>query len=126
MPRSQGEITEASVTQAYKKYLDEYTEVSRLIIAGGYVQPDPKNPEDTELTLFGATRTEPRRYYYRTATFGDDSSSTALWRAWRALGIEIRSTRVYPVRAFGRTFVFWTEADHLFGTRFTGAFEGPQ
>ena len=23
-------------------------------------------------------------------------------------------------------FVFWTEADHLFGTRFTGAFEGPQ
>ena len=107
----QGEITEASVTQAYKKYLDEYTEVSRLIIAGGYVQPDPKNPEDTELTLFGATRTEPRRYYYRTATFSDDSSSTALWRAWRALGIEIRSTRVYPVRAFGRTFVFWTEVE---------------
>jgi hypothetical protein len=108
----QGEITEASVTQAYKKYLDAYTEVSRLIIAGGYVQPDPKNPDDTELTLFGVTRTEPQRYYYRTATFKQDgASSPAVWRSWRALGIDINADRVYPVRAFGRTFVFWTEGE---------------
>jgi len=106
----QGEITLASVTQAYKKYLDEYTEVSRLIIAGGYVQPDPVNPQHTELTLFGATRTEPRRYYHRTATFAG-ASSTAVWRAWRALNIDISATQVYPVRAFGRTFVFWSEIE---------------
>ena len=33
----QGEITQASAERAYRRYLDEYTEVSRLTIAGGYV-----------------------------------------------------------------------------------------
>ena len=111
----QGEITKDSVTRAYKKYLDEYTEVSRLVIAGGYVcQPDPAEPNVTELTLFGATRTDPRRYYYRTATFTDNSNSnTASWQAWQPLGIDINSDRVYPVRAFGRTFVFWAETEQV-------------
>ena len=37
----QGEITQASAERAYRRYLDEYTEVSRLTIAGGYVhEPD--------------------------------------------------------------------------------------
>jgi len=110
----QGEITNDSVTLAYKKYLDEYTEVSRLIIAGGYLQADPQNAEGTELTLFGATRTDPRRYYYRTASFPNaGGSSAAVWRAWQALGIQINSDRVYPVRAFGRTFVFWAEVEQI-------------
>ncbi|MGA2410992.1 MAG: neuraminidase-like domain-containing protein, partial [Candidatus Binataceae bacterium] len=110
---SQGEITDVSVTDAYKKYLDEYTEVSRLTIAGGYVQPDPKNALGAELTLFGATRTDPQRYYYRTATFSDDSTSTGTWLEWRSLGIDINADRVYPVRAFGRTFVFWAEVENV-------------
>jgi len=111
----QGEITKDSVTQAYKKYLDEYTEVSGLVIAGGYVwQPDPKKPNVTELTLFGFTRTDPRRYYYRTATFNDEiDSTTATWEAWQSLGIDINSDRVCPVRAFGRTFVFWAETEQI-------------
>lgn len=111
----QGDLTNDSVTQAYKQYLDEYTEVSRLIIAGGYVwQPDPAEPNVTELTLFGFTRTDPRRYYYRTATFDDETdSTTATWQAWQALGIDINSDRVYPVRAFGRTFVFWAETEKV-------------
>ena len=111
----QGEITNDSVTQAYKKYLDEYTEVSRLVIAGGYVwEPGPTQPKVTELTLFGFTRTDPRRYYYRTAAFHADSdSTTATWQAWQALGIDINSDRVYPVRAFGRTFVFWAETEQI-------------
>ena len=106
----QGDITNDSVTQAYKQYLDAYTEVSRLIIAGGYVwQPDPAEPDATELTLFGATRTQPRNYYYRLATFTGGNASTAAWDAWQPLGITINSDLVYPVRAFGRTFVFWAE-----------------
>jgi hypothetical protein len=112
----QGDITNDSVTQAYKKYLDEYTEVSRLIIAGGYVwQPDSTTePNVSELALFGFTRTDPRRYHYRLATFTDDKgSSTAEWQAWQALGIDINSDRVYPVRAFGRTFVFWAETEQI-------------
>ena len=111
----QGDITNDSVTQAYKQYLDDYTEVSRLIIAGGYVwQPDPAQPNSSELTLFGFTRTDPRNYYFRTANFDDDSSATsAVWNAWQALNITINSDPVYPVRAFGRTFVFWAEIDKV-------------
>jgi hypothetical protein len=109
----QGEITDDSVTQAYKKYLDDYTEVSRLTIAGGYVRPDPMDDTGTELTLFGVTRTDPRRYYFRTATFANDSPTTGLWQAWQALGIDINADRVYPVRAFGRTFVFWAEIEQI-------------
>lgn len=105
----QGEITDASVTQAYKKYLDEYTEVSRLVIAGGFVQPGAGDPTDRELMLFGFTRTQPRRYYYRHATFFKGDARTASWRAWRPLGVEIGADRVHPVRAFGRAFVFWVE-----------------
>lgn len=111
----QGDITNDSVTQAFKQYLDDYTEVSRLIIAGGYVwQPDPTTPNISELTLFGFTRTDPRNYYFRTATFDDEVNATsAIWDAWQALGITINSDHVYPVRAFGRTFVFWAETEQV-------------
>ena len=48
----QGEITDDSVLQAYRKYLDDYTEVSRLVIAGGYRQPDPQDPDSTRADPF--------------------------------------------------------------------------
>lgn len=107
----QGEITDASVTQAYRKYLDEYTQVSRLTIAGGYVQPGSKDAADRELTLFGCTRTDPSLYYYRTATFLQGDSGSARWLAWKPLGVQINAYNfcVYPVQAFGRIFVFWAE-----------------
>ena len=40
----QGEITARTAEQAYKRYLDEYTEVSRLTIAGGYVYTKDREP----------------------------------------------------------------------------------
>ena len=68
----------------------------------------------SELTLFGFTRTDPRNYYFRTATFDDEVNATiAVWNAWQALGITINSDHVYPVRAFGRTFVFWAETEQV-------------
>jgi hypothetical protein len=110
----QGEITNDSVTQAYKQYLDEYTTVSSLKIAGGYVCPSDNTPETSQLTLFGFTADDSPRFYFRTATFHDkDGPSSASWQDWKALGIQIKSNRVYPVRAFGRTFVFWPEIQNL-------------
>ncbi|MCB9713935.1 MAG: hypothetical protein H6712_08785 [Myxococcales bacterium] len=107
----QGELTDLRATEAYKKYLDEYTEISRLAIAGGYVREGSTRSSNRELVLFGHTRTDPRRYYYRTATFIDGQTDTATWDAWQALDIEIDSDRVYPVDAFGRLFVFWTQVE---------------
>ena len=105
----QGEITEASVQRVYKKYLDEYTEVSRLTIAGGYVYGKPGlNSGDRHLVLFGRTKTDPRRYYYRLAEFMEDSVQ---WEPWLGVNIQIDADRVYPVFAFERIFVFWAKVE---------------
>jgi hypothetical protein len=62
----QGEVTPASAERAFRRYLDEYTEVSRLTIAGGYVhEPADAGELPWHLVLFGRTKTDPRRYYYR-------------------------------------------------------------
>ncbi|MBT2233166.1 hemopexin repeat-containing protein [Nonomuraea sp. NEAU-A123] len=105
----QGEITQETVQRVYKKYLDEYTEVSRLAIAGGYVYPEDGADEGTRrLVLFGRTRTEPRRYYYRGAEFRDGEKLSATWEPWLKVDVQIDAERVHPVHAFGRVFVFWT------------------
>ncbi|HZB29592.1 MAG TPA: hemopexin repeat-containing protein, partial [Streptosporangiaceae bacterium] len=106
----QGEITADTVQAAYKRYLDEYTEVSRLTIAGGYVYAaDGAAPGVRELVLFGRTRTEPRRYYYRTAQFRDRVGEplSATWAPWHKVEAQITADRVAPVHAFGRVFAFW-------------------
>lgn len=104
----QGEMSEELVQIAYKKYLDEYTEVSRLTIAGGHVFENTVN-RDTHLNLilFGRTKTDPIRYYYRTSTFLNGLTENAVWGAWMPVDIPINANRVYPVFAFGRVFVFW-------------------
>jgi DNA-binding transcriptional MerR regulator len=104
----QGEMSGELVEIAYKKYLDEYTEVSRLTIAGGHVFEHNRNgATDLNLILFGRTKTDPIRYYYRTANFLDGVTENASWGAWMPVDIPINANRVYPVFAFGRVFVFW-------------------
>ncbi|WP_214318508.1 hemopexin repeat-containing protein [Nonomuraea sediminis] len=103
----QGEITPETVQKAYKRYLDEYTEVSRLAIAGGYVYQEAE-PGTRRLVLFGRTRTEPRRFYYRGAEFRDGEKLSATWGPWLKVDLQIDAEKVQPVHAFGRVFVFWT------------------
>ncbi|MFI6803021.1 Tc toxin subunit A-related protein [Streptosporangium canum] len=108
----QGDITEKAVQASYKRYLDEYTEVSRLTIAGGYVyRPEGTAAEVRRLVLFGRTRTDPRRYYHRTAEFRDGGRLSAAWDAWEKVDVQIAADRVDPVHAFGRIFVFWSTVE---------------
>lgn len=105
---NQGELTEEFIEEAYFNYLDAYTEVSELTIAGGYVYDDSSSgTDDKVLVLFGRTRTNPIRYFYRFATFVDGKSSQAIWDPWEELDISIEAIRVEPVYAFNRVFVFW-------------------
>ncbi|SNY38429.1 hemopexin repeat-containing protein [Paractinoplanes atraurantiacus] len=105
----QGEITAETVDRAYRRYLDEYTEVSRLTIAGGYVYTkDQLVDGPRRLILFGRTKTDPRRYYHRRAEFGSRMNLAATWEPWQPVGVRIDADRVHPVHAFGRVFVFWT------------------
>ncbi|MFI7454376.1 hemopexin repeat-containing protein [Nonomuraea sp. NPDC049714] len=105
----QGEITADTVERAYKRYLDEYTEVSRLAIAGAYVYRADDDADGTrQLVLFGHTRTDPRRWYVREAEFRDGDRLSASWEPWDQVGVQIDAGRVDPVHAFGRIFVFWS------------------
>ncbi|GAA3254959.1 hemopexin repeat-containing protein [Dactylosporangium siamense] len=107
----QGEITPDGVERAFKRYLDEYTEVSRLTIAGGYVYTKDMAPDGVRrLVLFGRTKTDPRRYYFRRAEFGTTEPLSATWEAWQPVNVQIGADQVHPVHAFGRVFVFWADA----------------
>jgi hypothetical protein len=119
----QGEITQASAERAYRRYLDEYTEVSRLTIAGGYVhERDDAGELPWHLVLFGRTKTDPRRYYYRLAEFSREASRSAQWHPWLKVGVQIDSDRVYPVFAFDRVFVFWPTIEEVADTTPTVSF----
>jgi hypothetical protein len=108
----QSDITPASVQRAYKRYLDEYTEVSRLTIAGGYVYAERgREPGTRSLVLFGRTKTDPRRYYYRRAEFRSADRLSTTWEPWLEVGVQIDADTVYPTHAFDRVFVFWTTVE---------------
>ncbi|MEO1430395.1 MAG: neuraminidase-like domain-containing protein, partial [Cyanobacteria bacterium J06633_8] len=106
----QGEINVDLVAKAYKKYLDEYTEVSKLEVVGGCVYDSPEAKNEKNLVLFGRTKTQPWRYYYRTAIFVDQQKGS-LWNPWYSVNVQIEGNKVYPVFAFNRVFVFWTKVE---------------
>ncbi|NER88851.1 hemopexin repeat-containing protein [Moorena sp. SIO3A2] len=107
----QGELNEANVTQAFNRFIDQYTELSQLKVAGGYVYDHPDNPDDKNIVLFGHTISEPRRYYYRSATFINGETDSVNWQPWEEVNIQINSERVYPVYTLNRVYVFWAEIE---------------
>ena len=106
-----GELNDANVTQAFNRFIDQYTELSQLKVAGGYVYDHPENSADKNLVLFGHTISEPRRYYYRIATFIQAKSDSVNWQPWEEVNIQINSDRVYPVFTLNRVYVFWAEIE---------------
>jgi Tc toxin complex TcA C-terminal TcB-binding domain/Neuraminidase-like domain/Hemopexin len=113
----QGEITEEAAERVYRKYLEEYTEVSRLTIAGGYVYDSSElSGPAKSLVLFGRTKTDPRRYYYRMAKFLGGEKGATTWEPWLKVNVQIDADKVYPVFAFNRVFVFWTKVETVAAT----------
>lgn len=107
----QGEMNDALVEQAFRKYLKEYSEVSRLTIAGGYVYQDLIDSAKLNLISLGRTKMDPMRYYYRTASFLQGETQKVSWDGWVPIDIQIDAKRVYPIYAFGRVFVFWSKSE---------------
>lgn len=107
----QGELNDVNVTQAFNRFIDQYIELSQLKVAGGYVYDNPENTDDKNMVLFGHTISEPRRYYYRNATFINGKSDSVNWQPWEEVNIQINSERVYPVYTLNRVYVFWAEIE---------------
>ncbi|MBM2620497.1 hypothetical protein JIG36_33810 [Actinoplanes sp. LDG1-06] len=100
---------DAVIEQALRRYMDEYTETSRLIVAGGFVDtPDSDAGGARRVVVIGRSRTEPRRFSYRHAEL---DATTERWSPWLPIDVPIDADRVHPVWAFGRLFVFWVEAE---------------
>ncbi|ABE54975.1 hypothetical protein Sden_1691 [Shewanella denitrificans OS217] len=112
---NQGEINDDNMQKVFKKYLDEYTEVSRLKIAGGYLYDEDAKDDavavNKKLVLFGRTKSDPLRYYYRFGNFLGGQTQNDSWEPWLPVNIPIEGERVYPVFAFNRVFVFWAKVD---------------
>ncbi|MFT5838529.1 MAG: hypothetical protein ACI9UT_001022 [Flavobacteriales bacterium] len=100
----QGELNEANITRVFNHYIDQYSDVSQLKISGGYVYDDQA---DKNIVLFGRTKSDPRRYFYRTAKFTEGKTEAANWQPWAEVNVHILSDRVYPVFAFNKIFIFW-------------------
>lgn len=125
----QDEITPGAVEKAYTKYLESFSKVSRLRIAGGYVFRDER--DDSYVLTFGFERTEPLTYYYRRGRLPDEPSEPIAWQPWVKLEITINSEKVQPVFAFNRIFLFWMEPQPANDTEFRtggtyGGSEAPQ
>lgn len=118
----QNDMNDEAIENSFREYLDEYAVVSTLDIVGGYVylldenneqqEEDPDNiNENTNVIMFGHTRTKPLKYYYRKAymEYQNQERLSINWEPWEAIKININADTVYPVYAFNRIFVFWLE-----------------
>lgn len=118
----QSDITTDAAERAYKTYLDKFTKLANLRIAGGYVYQRNLDPDQTEssvttekkIIIFGHTKVEPKKYYYMTGVVldpdpGSDDSQVVDWAPWKEIGITINASAVSPVYSFNRLFVFWVE-----------------
>ncbi len=102
---SQGNVTKDKVDIAYKKYLDEFSELAKLKYVDGYhctVHNKEKGAIDT-LFLFARTQTEPYNFSYISREPGD------IWSEWKKINITINAKNITPLYAFNKLFVFWVE-----------------
>lgn len=144
----QDEVTAISVRAGYQRYLESFHEIARLRVVGGYrygydEKQAPTNPNDPDsaktlkhraVFMTGVSRTDPPVYYYRfgalPVTEGPaepppDAPPVELapdapidWEPWQKVGITIDATRVQPVYAFNRLFLFWIETKPYNATTF--------
>lgn len=118
----QGDITTDTAERAYKTYLDKFSKLANLRIAGGYVyqrnleadQVESSVTAEKKIIIFGHTKVEPKKYYYMTGVVldpepGDDGEQVIDWSPWKEIGITINAGAVAPVYSFNRLFVFWVE-----------------
>lgn len=111
----QNNISEEAVNTAFYDYLDRFTQVANLFIAGAYLDNSeyPASPEQT-LYLIGRTQNAPYTNYWRTGTLtfniltGELAASS--FTPWREIDQAINNAQyITPIYAMNRLFIFWNE-----------------
>ncbi|HET8924381.1 MAG TPA: choice-of-anchor D domain-containing protein [Candidatus Acidoferrum sp.] len=92
----QNDVTAQTVEDAFRNYLQQLDEVSRLEIVGTYHDDDAGI-----LHVFGRTFHTPPTYYYRQLT------NTGVWTAWDKVPLDIQGDDLIPVVYERRLYLFW-------------------
>ena len=125
----QSEVTDTTVTSAYRGYLAELQALAQLQIVATYrcAVPDDAGRTTDTLFVFGRTNTSPAVFYWRSAkgyTIAPKPlggfKATADWSPWQKLEITIAAETVTPVWAFGRLMVYWAELHNVVETKILG------
>lgn len=109
----QEKITKESAESAYKKYLSQFAELSRLKIVGSYFQPPDQlyhsNSAITSLAnvttntyyFFGRTQQDPPQFYYRKWI------DNTIWTPWEKIDLAINAPYVSAILHLGKLYIFW-------------------
>jgi Tc toxin complex TcA C-terminal TcB-binding domain/Neuraminidase-like domain/Salmonella virulence plasmid 28.1kDa A protein len=112
------EVTEASVTDAYRTYFDGLSTLAALKYAdtwwGPMADPATGRTADT-LAVVGRTAQEPYTYYWRTWV----PSSGLPWAPWRKIDLTINAPTVTTVVVLDRPYLFWSELESTGVSSFT-------
>jgi len=125
----QEKITQESAEAAYKKYVSQFSELTKLRFAGAYYESIPidfnywnfgndnasgyflltgiyfaSESEESKYYLFARTNTDPYQYYYRTY-----NHYTQVWGNWIKMEVAIEAEEISALVFRGKLYVFWTE-----------------
>lgn len=102
------EITAESVDTSYTDFMNAFAEEASIQMVEG-VRADVPDPTTgvTSDTLFivGRSQTEPYEFYTRRLL------DAVTWTPWQKVDLKIAASRVVPIYAVGRLFLFWTETE---------------
>lgn len=130
----QQKITHESAEAAYKKYLAQFAELSRLRYGGGFYHhisslngflnlSDAKglgellillflealasevDSEDSKFHLFARTNVQPYRYYHRTY-----NHYKKVWTSWKKIDLTIEAAEISAIMFQGKLYIYWTES----------------
>ncbi|RLD33654.1 MAG: hypothetical protein DRI73_05135, partial [Bacteroidetes bacterium] len=125
----QEKITKESAEEAYKKYITQFSELTKLRFSGAYYEStfDDFNywnfgntsfkgfflltgvffsfeSEDSKYYLFARTNTDPYQYYYRTY-----NHYKLIWGNWIKMEVAIEAKEISALVFRGKLYIFWTE-----------------
>ncbi|HYE56490.1 MAG TPA: neuraminidase-like domain-containing protein, partial [Chitinophagaceae bacterium] len=96
----QEKITTQSAEEAYKKYLTQFAELSKLKIGGSYYHEDTNT-----YYIFGCTHIDPYQYYVR------EWRDCKEWTAWEKVPLSISAPYVGAVMHLSKLYVCWVDVN---------------
>jgi hypothetical protein len=96
----QGDANQERAEGAFLQYLKRLESISRLEIAGTYVEESKHDRASNVLHVIGRTFDKPYEYYYR-------KYAHRTWTPWEPMPVEIEGDHVTPVIWRDRLHVFW-------------------